>query len=173
MTAIEPITGQAPSALGELHQIIGALDQQRQMLSDRGDLDGLSLGLDQLRTLLADLRDLAQLVEADVANMMPAKTWEVEGVGTLERRTSAVRKSWDWDRLLPTLIRLSIDPEQTGEMPDAPELIARFSQLVADVIGVTPSKGPRVAALKSLGLQPDEWCEASPGRTTVQIHGAD
>lgn len=171
MTDLAPI--ETPTALAELHQVIARLDEQRQALTDAGQLDALALGLAQLRGLMADLRDLGQLVEADVANMMPGKTWEIDGLGTLERRAGTVRKSWDWEQLLPRLIRLSIDPEEVGELPDAPELVERFTALVKDTIGVTPSKGPRVAGLKAMGLQPDEWCQSSPGRVSVQIHGGE
>lgn len=166
-------TAATPDGIVRLRRSLAVLDDQRAALAEAGDLDALASGLAQLEPILRDLRDLARAIEDDVARLMPAKTVEVPGVGVLERRKGTDRRAWDWPSLLPLLIRAYVDPDGTGEMPDAGEVVARMRELIVDVIGVTPSKGPRVRQLRELGLDPDEWCESSPGRTSVQIHGGE
>jgi hypothetical protein len=156
--------------LARLREAILAVDDQRQQLAEQGDLDNLARGLVQLKTLLGDLRQLSQAVEDDVARLMPAKRVEVEGVGAIEKRKGTDRKSWQWDDLLPVLVRLYLDPELTGELPSSSEAVERMRALITEVIGVTPSKGPRLTPLRAAGIDPDEYAETSPGRTTVQIH---
>lgn len=166
-------TAATPDGIVRLRRSLAVLDDQRAALAEAGDLDALAIGLAQLEPILRDLRDLARAIEDDVARLMPAKTVEVPGLGMVERRRGTDRKSWDWEGLLPTLIRLVVDPDGTGEMPDAGEVVSRMRALISEVIGVTPSKGPRVRQLRELGLDPDEWCESSPGRVSVQIHGGE
>lgn len=161
----------APDALTVLRHGLAQLDDQRAALAEAGDLDTLAAGLVALTALSRDLRVLTQAVEGDVARLMPAKRHEIPGLGVLERRKGTDRKAWDWDALLPLLIRSYVDPSGTGEMPDAAEVMDRMRELIVDVIGVTPSKGPRVTPLKEMGIDPDEYAETTPARTSVQIHG--
>lgn len=156
--------------LARLREAILAVDDQRQAMAEAGDLDNLARGLAQLRTLVGDLRQLSHAVEDDVARLMPAKRCEVEGVGAIEKRKGTDRKAWKWDDLLPLLVRMYLDPELTGELPSSSEAVERMRALITEVIGVTPSKGPRLTPLRGLGIDPDEYAETTPGRTTVQIH---
>ena len=168
-----PVLADAPSGVHQLRQALAHVDDQRKQLAEAGDLDALAHGWNQIRPLLADLRGLADAIEADIAGLMPSKTHEVPGVGVLERRRGTSRKAWDWDQLLPLLIRLHVDPDGTGEIPGPAEVIDRMRGLIEDVIGVTPSKGPRVRSLRDLGIDPDEYAETSPGRTSIQLHGGE
>lgn len=168
--SLVPTSPAAPDALDLLRHGLAQLDDQRAALAEQGDLDTLAAGYVALTALLGDLRDLARAVEDDVARLMPSKRVEIDGLPVLERRRGADRRAWDWDTLLPLLIRLYVDPDGTGEMPDAVEVIDRMRELIVDVIGVTPSKGPKVTPLKEMGIDPDEYAESKPGRQTVQIH---
>ena len=176
-TAIEPAPGaivdRAPrGGLGDLRQIIGQLDAARAELVAAGRRDDLAVGLAQLRTLLADLRILANAVEDDVVALLgDDRAADVAGLGRIERKRGTDRRAWDWDLLLPRLIRLALDPDDTGEIGTAADVVQEMRALLVDVIGLTPSRGPRVTPLRAMGLDPDEWCETKPGRTTVQIHG--
>lgn len=156
--------------LARLREAILAVDDQREQLAQAGDLDNLARGLVQLKTLVGDLNQLTRAVEDDVARLMPAKRVEIEGVGAIERRKGTDRKAWKWDDLLPILVRTYLDPDLTGELPSTPEAVDRMRALIVEVIGVTPSKGPRLTPLRALGIEPDEYAETTPGRTTVQIH---
>lgn len=161
------------SGVDALRAAIHAADVQRTELAEDGDYETLVHGLAQLLPLRRDLSDLLRAVEDDIARLMPSKTVEVEGVGVVERRKGTDRKKWDWDSLLPLLIRLWVDPDGTGEMPAAPEVVERMKALITDVVGTTPSKGPKVTPLRAAGVDPDEYCESSPGRVSVQIHGGE
>lgn len=160
-----------PSSLTDLRRIITALDTQRSELREAGDLNSLAYGLAQVRALMADLRYIAELVETDVADLMPDRNVDIDGLGRIERRKATDRKSWDWDQLLPRLIRLAIDPDGTGELLDGADLMEAMKGIITDVIGVTPSKSPRITALRAQGIDPDEYAETKPGKSSVQIHG--
>lgn len=166
-------TPAGPGALDMLRRGLAQLDDQRAALAAAGDLDTLAAGLVSLTALLDDLRELARAVETDVAALMPEKRHEVPGLGVLERRKGTDRKSWDWETLLPTLIRMYVDPDGTGAIPDPVEVMDRMRELIVDVLGVTPSKGPRVTPLREMGLDPDEYCATTPGRVSVQVHGGN
>ncbi len=166
--------GTAPEhsdALRALRRIITELDTERSSLLEAGDLDNLAIGLSAIRTLIGDLRMLADATEANVVELMPARRYEIEGLGTLERRKGTDRKAWEWESLWPLLVRLTLDPDGTGELPDLPTTVASLTSLTQEVIGLTPSKQPRVTALRAMGVDPDDWCDATPGRVTVQFHG--
>lgn len=157
--------------LTALRRAIADVDTQRQDLVDAGDLHNLAHGLAQLAAILGDLRQLKDAVEADVASLMEAKKVEVPGLGVIERRKATTRKAWDWPSLLPALVRGDLDPDGTGELPAAGEVVDTLVTLIQEVIlGGGTSKAPLVGGLKARGFDPDEWAECSPGRTTVQIH---
>lgn len=162
---------QAP--VDQLRQAIARLDAERDQLAEAGNLDTLAVGLAQLRLLAKDLRTLTEAVEADVANMMPAKTHEIDGFGVLEVRTSTTRNQWQWESLWPALVRLTLDPEGTGELPELPTVVASMTSLVEQVIGLTGSKGPRLTQLRALGFDPDEWSSIGRTKQSVQIHGGE
>lgn len=166
-------TVESGGGVEQLRYALAQVDDQRKALAEAGDIDSLAHGWNQLRPLLADLKSISEAIERDLADLMPDKLHEVPGVGVLERRKGTDRKAWDWPELLPRLIRSCVDPDGTGEIPDAGEVIERMRSLIVDVIGVTPSKGPRVRPLRDLGFEPDEWCESKPGRVSVQLHGGD
>lgn len=107
---------------------------------------------------------------AMVAEAMPSETAEVPGLGVVQRRRGTDRKAWRWEELLPHTMRAYLDPEGTGEFPSDPHVAAgRVRAMAEEVIGLTPSKGPRVTALRAIDLDPDEFCTTTPGRLSVQI----
>lgn len=164
----------APDALRPLRHAVAALDDQRAALAETGDWETLVYGLASLAPLLRDLRDLERAIKSDIAGLLPSKQVTVEGVGVVERRNGGSdRKDWDWERLLPTLIRLYVDPDGNGEVPEPGEVMDRMRKLIVDVIGVTPSKGPKITPLREMGLDPDEWCASIPKPPSVQIHGGE
>jgi|JI10StandDraft_1071094.scaffolds.fasta_scaffold1020428_2 hypothetical protein len=122
---------------------------------------------DGLRTAMGRRTDdLARTI----ADAMPDRRIEVPGVGVVERRTGKERRAWDWPALLPLVTRRYLDPEQTGEFPTDPMVaVDRMRQMVEDVIGVTPSKGPKITPLRKWNIDPDEFSESKPGRVSLQI----
>jgi hypothetical protein len=173
--AIEPATAIAPvetrTELADLRTAVLGLDDLRAKLTAAGDWPNLAIGLAQVRDLAAQLATIAHDVERDLAELMPSRREEVAGL-VLERRMSRKRSEWDWDQLLPRLIRLTLDPEGTGHIPPPMAAVEAMRGLIVETIGVTPSRGPRVTQLRAMGLDPDEWCHSVPNKATVQITGS-
>lgn len=162
----------APSAVMALRQVIAQLDTQRSELAEAGDIDSLAHGLAQVRQILGDLRTLASGIEDDVVALMPAKTYTVEGVGTLERRRGSDRKRWQSDDLVTRLVTEALVDENGEVRHSTPvEGAAAAVGVLLACAPFTASMGWRVTALRDHGIDPDEWCEVTPGRTSVQIHG--
>ena len=168
--AVPDSLDQPQDPLLTLRRAIAQLDQQRHDLAAAGNLHTLAAGLAQLRALTGDLRQLAQHVEDDVAALMPDKQVEIPGVGVIERRKGTDRRKWQSEDLLRTLIRDEIDPDGTGELPDAGTVLQSVMTVVTECVPITGSLGWRVTKLRERGIDPDEWAECTPGRVTVQIH---
>jgi hypothetical protein len=153
----------APSEVTTLRAAITALEDQAKALHEAGDLTTLAHGLADLATLRRDLGTLSQSVEAMVADLMPQKKVEVPGLGAIERRRSTDRKTWRWDEINRDVWPLLL-AKHDGEIMAA---VAEFLEMVS----LTGSKAPKLAVFRDrLGLDPDEYAECTPGRTTVQIH---
>lgn len=162
----------APAVVQAMRQVLGQADQQRQQLADSGDWQAIAYALPALKALASDLGLLVRAAEQDVAVMMPEKRVELPGLGVLERRKGTDRKQWQSEGLVSALVRSVLDPDGTGEFPADP--VAAVDAAVAvltECAPFTPSMGWRTKALREHGFDPDEWCESTPGRTTVQFHG--
>jgi hypothetical protein len=178
MAAAEIVPGADPSDLPDVLEVwrnaIEGLNVYRGVLAEEGRTDLLAFGLDRIRELRRQLGDLERAVEADIAELMDGKTETIDGLGTLERRRGTDRKAWQSDDLLKVIVRQAVDPEGTGEVAGTPiEVLGRVLEAITACVPVTPSLGWRVTALRSHGVDPDEWCETKPGRTAVQIHKAE
>jgi hypothetical protein len=132
------------------------------------DVEALAVAHVELADVIRRLRDVAQTVEDRLAEVMPQRL-EVDGLPILERRRGVERRAWQSDELLRTVIRRSVDPEGTGELPSGPEIVERVTEVIERVMPVTPSLGWRATALRAMGLDPDEWCETKLGRARVVV----
>jgi hypothetical protein len=149
---------------------IANVDRRRQELAEAGEWETLAFGLVSLKQIASDLQTLIRGVEDDVARLLPEKRAVVEGLGVIERRQSSERRAWRSDELLDELLRLAVADPETGEVLDDEAAIrARFVQVLVDCVPFTGSLKWRLEALRELGIDPDEWCETKPGRTTVQV----
>lgn len=153
------------SGLTGLHAAIEAADAHREHLARIRDVDALAIGLVELRAIRQHFTDLIGNVEANVADLMPSKRYEVPGVGVFERRKGTDRKAWRWDEVLNDVLPRLLAKHE-GSYLDA------VGELMGTVVPLTASNGPRVKPLRDLGLDPDEYAETKPGKVSVQIHGA-
>lgn len=154
-----------------LRGAIGAMDERRAELVEAGDWEGLVVGLSSMRRLSADLRALADLVERDVAELLPERRVELEGVGVIEKQKRTTRRAWESDRLLAAVVRKALDPEGTGEIPYSPmEAVAALTGALTAVVPFTGSLGWRVTALRDMGFEPGDFCEETDAGYGVRIH---
>lgn len=162
-----------PDVIETWRNAIEALDAQAENLAIDGQTDLLAFGLDRIRELRRVLGDLERNVESHIVDLMAGKTEAVDGLGTLERRRGTDRKAWQSDQLLDAVVQVAVDPEGTGEIGTAGDVLDAVVQAITACVPITASLGWRVTALRERGFDPDEWCETKPGRTSVQIHKAD
>lgn len=128
-----------------------------------------------LAKLLADLRgakaavgDAERDIEARLAEAMGEnKVVAIAGLGTVERKASAIKPRWDAERLLPRIAALSRDErimrESTGEIEGEAEAAVRVLAQVASIAYF------RVGELDKRGLDAREFREQDGWRTSVRI----
>ena len=115
---------------------------------------------DELCLLMASLRDARQAidecykaVERHVLNLDTPKSFEVVGLGLVERKRSVSRKAWDNDGLWNHVVRYARDNDA--------DPVAVLSDCCRPSWRTTP--------LKAIGVQIDEWCEETWGAESVVL----
>lgn len=169
MTDLVPVSDRAPDALRPLRTAVAQLDDQRKELAEAGEYERLIYGLAALVPLLRDLRELERALKQDIAELLPEKRVEVEGVGVVERRTSTSYKGWQSEDLLREIVQSCSTVDENGELHTDPE---RLIAVLKQAVPFTGSLGWRVGVLRDLGFDVDEWSTSTPGPATVQIHGS-
>lgn len=157
-----------------LREVLAQADTQRANLAAAGDGETIARAIPLLKALYGDLATLIRSCEDDVVAWMPDRKVEIDGLGVLERKKATDRRQWDSERLLGIVARIALDPDATGEIPADPiEVLDRLTEAITKAMPITGSLGWRVTALREMGLDPDDYCEATPGRVGLQIHGGD
>lgn len=141
-------------------------DYTRRQLADAGDWEKLAHGLQVFRNMKAQLDVLIRAIEDDCASHLPDKQVVVEGLGVIERRSTTSRK-WDSENLLQHLVRMTLDPEFTGEVKY--ENVFNLVSVLKEVLPFTPSMAWRVTALRENNVPVDEFSETTYGRQTITI----
>lgn len=119
---------------------------------------------DELCLLMAALRDTRQAidecyraVERHVLAMDTPKSFEVLGLGLVERKRGVSRKSWDNDGLWNHVIRYARDNDA--------DVLALLSECARPSWRITP--------LRAIGVQVDEWCVEDWGAESLSIPSRD
>lgn len=139
------------------------------------DVDGMVVLLQALRRAQAQMRWAEEELEDEIVKVMPRKDMVIDGVGAATLRTATARKQWDKDGLVAVLVaRIADDPEilvevDTGEMLTPHEQAERIIGLFLEA--ATPSW--KTTGLRRFKIDPDEWCETTYGRKTVQTPKPD
>ncbi len=97
-----------------------------------------------------------------LAEQMPSKRITVTGAGTFERHRRNDRKKWDTDDLLRAVLDTRLPSH--GD----PNTYIEETQL-QKVLHVWNLGAPRTTSLKARGLDPDEWCETTPGGWAIEV----
>ena len=167
MTELVPLTSSIETHTADgLRNALLTADQGRQALAEQGDYQQLLAAWQYLKTIKADIDVLMRATEDDITRLLPEKKQFVDGIGTVERRTSSTRK-WQSEDLMRDLCRASLDPNGTGEITLTN--VATMLDNLKKVLPLTASLGWRVTALKELGIDPDTYGAATYGRHTIQI----
>lgn len=154
-----------------LHHVIDALDTEAQHAIDGADVEELAHLHVALVKAKQRLATICTIVEQVLVDVMPDKRLELPGLPVLERRRGTDRKAWQSVDLLDELFRRAVVDTTTGEVLDDEALIRqRLHEVLVDCVPFTGSLGWRVTALRDLGIEPDEWCQTSPGRVSIQVH---
>ena len=170
------------STLAALQSVIEAEASETQELVEDGDLEALAWHYVNVvvpaKKMLGNLAGEVQRVLAEYGPWSGG-VWQPEGLPVLEVHRGAERKKVQWDELRPLLRRRVLDPEDTGQLPDDAviEAVDEAFALLYAVAPLTGSTKPRARALKPVlehyGRTLDEFCETTPGRVSVQIHGGE
>jgi hypothetical protein len=151
---------------GGLRGAILHADTLRQELAERGDYTQLLYAMQGLRAIKADLDTLLREVENDVARLLPEKKMAIDNIGQVERRTSITRK-WESESLLTSILKETLTDKETGEL--SPQVLARVDAVLKAALPLTGSLGWRITGLQAIGIDPDEYCDKTFGRQTIQI----
>lgn len=131
------------------------------------DFETLARALVACRGFRQLAADIERLLESRVAAAMERPFVTIEGLGTLERKKSKDRKAWDHKRVAAKLLEVAkaerIDG-LTGEVLASEGEAAMLTFLAC--AGVAYWK---TTELRGRGIDPDDYCESSPGRETVRV----
>lgn len=156
----------AQSTTGGLRADLLRADDRRAELYAAGDYVTLAWVVNEARKFKADLDAFVRECEENVAALMPNKKEVIDGLGVVEKRTTSSRK-WESDVLLRTLVRRTLDPDQTGELKV--ENIKSLLSMLEQVLPLTASLGWRVTPLREYGINVDSYSEVTYGRSNIQI----
>lgn len=129
----------------------------------------------ELASLKAHRRDVdiaIQDCEVQVIDAMDG-AWEcvVPGLGAVKRRKGTKRTAWQHDDLWRLMGRMAQErrnvDEDTGEVESVADALARH---------ITAACAPgywRTTPLREWGVDPDEYCQKTEGRDSIQIVGVD
>lgn len=143
-------TPSPPPSFPELVAQLVELTDQRQHIADR----------------IMEVEDLL------TAAMRGADVWyvEVPGLPPIKRHGGKKRSSWDHEAVFTTLRLLAREPRhrkmadpEAGEIESPEEAVARHIKECAYVAYW------RAGDLKARGVQPDQFCEVSYGRQTIEV----
>jgi hypothetical protein len=113
-----------------------------------------------LRAALEHLRDVEASLVREIYTRGEHGDWQVLGLPVAKVTRSRDRKSWDGRGIARAVIDARIE-ERNGQIPDDPWDVADW---LLEVLGISYG---RVTALRALGLDPEMFCESSPGALRV------
>ena len=139
------------------------------------DLDQAISDLHELRETVTALRMWEGVLTDWIADALGRNTLDLDGIGHIEVKHGANRKEWDRRALVRAVLDSRMPPHpDTGEMDPNDDGRAEVD---GEAISVSPDLGrvlhvwnlgaPRVTALRERGIDPDEFCQATPGKTSV------
>ena len=166
LVALDPLVSQTDTTLADAVRY----------LSDHLDVDGLVQTADKIAQLRERLTYALAYVERaagqTVADYPAGREGELPDGRVYEIRRGSERKAWDHQRWQKDAREKLLAKHGIGSgvavVPETGEEIS-VHEVLAEIEAVHGSTGPRVTALRPLGLDPDDYCERSPGPYRVII----
>lgn len=156
------------TVVAELVSALGSFQDNAEWMADEKNLERLAQMLDAL----GEAKDRIKAIEGDItpviAGLMGQQQVQV-GDFKLERRGGRKRTQWQSGSVFNELIaRSNVSPE--GEVLDAAGARERLIEAIRACFPLTASTGWRTNALRTWGIDPDEYAESSPGAWRVDVH---
>jgi hypothetical protein len=152
----------------DLQPALDALDvasRQWPVMANELTFDELLVALNTARQIRQGFAGIESEIEREICAVAGEyhldRKGEIPGVGTFEIRGGKDRREWKHQDLAAEVTRKHL--EATGDFEPA--------ALVAAILAAAQVTGWRVTVLKPQGIDPDQYCSSSPGRSTVQITG--
>jgi hypothetical protein len=111
-----------------------------------------------MREFKQDFDIVLRDVEQNIADLMTKRYWSDDRFD-VQKRTSTDRRNWDHEALAKKVIALAMDSGRIHHPMD----------VAAVLRGAAGFSYWRVTQLKELGIDPDEYADSSPGKTSIQI----
>jgi hypothetical protein len=160
---------QVTSSAEELVSAAETVKDNAEWMCDEKDLEHLAVIKAAIREAKEVLSAIEKDIDPDIAALMGEQQVQV-GEFRLERRGGKNRKQWQSGSLWSELCRRSRFDPDTGEELSAEAARERLVQMTHACVPFTGSLGWRTTALRSYGLDPDEYAEVSPAPWRVEVH---
>lgn len=170
MTDPAPLNSRAALTEALARLSVDVIVMDRAVAADIGALtwEEASLYLRHVQRAFDDLKSAVAAIEAYIVRTRKAAgVWgdvEVPGVGIVRVSRPKARKAWDHEGIAGHVLDAYLSRQPDGEAPDP--WAVRDWLLSAGHIDYW-----RTGVLRSLGIDPDDWCESIPGTPTVRIIG--
>lgn len=139
------------------------------------DLAGLAHLVDAFDRIMVQAKEARAEAAEALARALPFGTSvaSFDGLPAMTPRFPKDRSGWNSDALAHRVRREILSParevdQETGEIVEVYPTAQEVYSALTDVVSVTGSN-VKVKGLKNLGIDPDEFCTATPGTPTVQI----
>lgn len=130
-----------------------------------------------IEVALRDLHELREIKQALtmwegvltdwIADYLGRNTMDLDGVGHVEVKHGANRKEWDNDALWRLVVARARDERKID--PETGEALESEGEAVGRVLGECMRPSWRLTPLRERDIDPDEYCQVSPGKTSVVI----
>lgn len=130
------------------------------------DIDQAVRDLWDLRSTIEALRSWEYLLTEFLSDGLGRNVIDVDGVGRVEVKRGANRKQWDHDALIRLVIARGRD-ERAVSLDGEP--LESEGEAVGRVLMECARPEWRLTPLRDRQIDPDEFCEVSPGRVNVVI----
>lgn len=176
------------SGVAALRQGLMLLDDQRQALAAKGDIDSLAYGSADLAVIIGDLQTLNRSTRLDIAKLMLAAhegkrgnpKHEVPGLGIIDVPGGHEWRDWESERLLRKLMTDAITEDGELRHFDHPsEVVDRVYEVLVACLPVTASLGWRVGkfdkateewtGLRGAGIDPEDYANHAEKERLAQV----